>query len=44
MHNNGLAAMQLLIAAPCHINSIALLNISHTINAAVQLDINIAVH
>jgi hypothetical protein len=44
MHNNAIAAMQLLIAAPCHINSIALQNISHTINVAAQLDINIAVH
>jgi hypothetical protein len=44
MHNNCFAATQLEIAALCHINSIALQNISHTINAALQLDINIAVH
>jgi hypothetical protein len=44
MHNNRFVAMQLLIAALCHRISVALGNISHTINAAVQLDINIAVH
>jgi len=44
MHNNCFAATQLEIAALCHIISIALQNISHTINAALQLDINIAVH
>jgi hypothetical protein len=44
MHNNRIAAMQLEIVALCSINSIALQNISHTIDAALQLDINIAVH
>jgi hypothetical protein len=43
MHNNFFAATQLEIAALCRIISIALQNISHTINVALQLDINIAV-
>jgi hypothetical protein len=38
------AAMQLVIAALCRKISIALQNISHTIYAALQLDIDIAVH
>jgi hypothetical protein len=42
LHNNLYAAMQLFIVATCQIISIALLNTSHTIHAALQLDINVA--
>jgi hypothetical protein len=37
-------AMQLETADLCHISDDALQNVSHTVNAAPQLDINIAVH
>jgi hypothetical protein len=44
LHNSRLAALQPHIAALYPTISIPLWNISYTVRAAAQLDINIAVH
>jgi hypothetical protein len=44
MHNSAFAALHLVNAALCHIMCFALENISYTVNAALQLDNNAAVH